>query len=242
MNLITRFGQANGNPLYKRASLIAGVLLAGCLSGCNVIPPKAMTHSPQFEPVYPVQQVQAPAPTGAIYVGRQSDSWFGRGRTFQVGDIITVLLNESTQAARSQVGSVSRNSTNDMLSPGLAVLGNKLGGVMKGTDFSKTDISNKGTGTADQTASLNGSVAVAVVEVMANGNLVLRGEKQLALTEGSEVIQVSGIIRQDDVAPNNTVQSRRLANAQIAYRGSGDLANASRAGWGTSAILKLWPF
>lgn len=242
MNFITRFCQADGNTLYKRASLIAGVVLAGCLSGCNVIPPKAMTHSPQFEPVYPIQQVQAPVPTGGIYVGRQSDSWFGRGRTFQVGDIITVLLNESTQAARSQVGSVSRNSTNDMLTPGLAVLGNKLGGVMKGTDFSKTDISNKGTGTADQTASLNGSVAVAVVEVMANGNLVLRGEKQLALTEGSEVIQVSGIIRQDDVAPNNTVQSRRLANAQIAYRGTGDLANASRAGWGTSALLKLWPF
>jgi flagellar L-ring protein precursor FlgH len=242
MNTLTRFCQANGSSLLKRASLLAGVVLAGCLSGCNVIPPKAMTHSPQFEPVYPIQQVQAPAPTGAIYVGRQSDSWFGRGRTFQVGDIITVLLNESTQAARSQVGSVSRNSTNDMLTPGLAVLGNKLGGVMKGTDFSKTDISNKGTGTADQTASLNGSVAVAVVEVMANGNLVLRGEKQLALTEGSEVIQVSGIIRQDDVAPNNTVQSRRLANAQIAYRGTGDLANASRAGWGTSAILKLWPF
>lgn len=242
MNTITRFCQAHGSTLSKRASLIAGVFLAGCLSGCNVIPPKAMTHSPQFEPVYPIQQVQAPAPTGAIYVGRQSDSWFGRGRTFQVGDIITVLLNESTQAARSQVGSVSRNSTNDMLSPGLAVLGNKLGGVMKGTDFSKTDVSNKGTGTADQTASLNGSVAVAVVEVMANGNLVLRGEKQLALTEGSEVIQVSGIIRQDDVAPNNTVQSRRLANAQIAYRGTGDLANASRAGWGTSALLKLWPF
>jgi flagellar L-ring protein precursor FlgH len=242
MNFITRFCKADGNTLYKRASLIAGVVLAGCLSGCNVIPPKAMTHSPQFEPVYPIQQVQAPVPTGGIYVGRQSDSWFGRGRTFQVGDIITVLLNESTQAARSQVGSVSRNSTNDMLTPGLAVLGNKLGGVMKGTDFSKTDISNKGTGTADQTASLNGSVAVAVVEVMANGNLVLRGEKQLALTEGSEVIQVSGIIRQDDVAPNNTVQSRRLANAQIAYRGTGDLANASRAGWGTSALLKLWPF
>ena len=242
MNTLTRFCQANGSSLLNRASLLAGVVLAGCLSGCNVIPPKAMTHSPQFEPVYPIQQVQAPAPTGAIYVGRQSDSWFGRGRTFQVGDIITVLLNESTQAARSQVGSVSRNSTNDMLTPGLAVLGNKLGGVMKGTDFSKTDISNKGTGTADQTASLNGSVAVAVVEVMANGNLVLRGEKQLALTEGSEVIQVSGIIRQDDVAPNNTVQSRRLANAQIAYRGTGDLANASRAGWGTSALLKLWPF
>jgi len=242
MNAIASFGQKFAGMSSKRILLIGSVMLAGCLTGCNVMPPQAMTHSPQFEPVYPIKQVQASSATGAIYVGRQSDSWFGKGRNFQVGDVITVLLNESTQAARSQVGSISRNSTNDMLSPGLAVLGNKLGGLMRGTDFSKTDISNKGTGTADQTASLTGSVAVSVVEVMPNGNLVLRGEKQLALTEGSEVIQVAGIIRPDDVAPNNTVQSRRLANAQISYRGTGDLANASRAGWGTSAVLKLWPF
>ena len=228
--------------LSKPFLLVGSILLASFLAGCNVMPPQAMTHSPQFEPVYPLKQVQTSTATGAIYVGRQSDSWFGKGRNFQVGDVITVLLNESTQAARSQVGTITRNSTNDMLSPGLAVLGNRLGGVMKGVDFSKTDISNKGTGSADQTASLTGSVAVSVVEVMPNGNLVLRGEKQLALTEGSEVIQVAGIIRPDDVAPNNTVQSRRLANAQISYRGTGDLANATRAGWGTSALLKLWPF
>ena len=242
MNAIVSFGQKFVGKPSKSILLFGSVMLAACLSGCNVMPPQAMTHSPQFEPVYPLKQVHASTATGAIYVGRQSDSWFGKGRNFQVGDVITVLLNESTQAARSQVGSISRNSTNDMLSPGLAVLGNKLGGLMKGTDFSKTDISNKGTGTADQTASLTGSVAVSVVEVMPNGNLVLRGEKQLALTEGSEVIQVAGIIRPDDVAPNNTVHSRRLANAQISYRGTGDLANASRAGWGTSAVLKLWPF
>jgi len=182
MNAIASFGQKFIGMPSKRILLIGSVMLAGCLSGCNVMPPQALTHSPQFEPVYPLKQVQASTATGAIYIGRQSDSWFGKGRNFQVGDVITVLLNESTQAARSQVGSISRNSTNDMLSPGLAVLGNKLGGVMKGTDFSKTDISNKGTGTADQTASLTGSVAVSVVEVMPNGNLVLRGEKQLALT------------------------------------------------------------
>ncbi len=85
-------------------------------------------------------------------------------------------------------------------------------------------------------------MSVSVVEVLANGNLMVRGEKQLALTEGSEVIQVSGIIRPDDVSPNNMVQSRRLANAQIAYRGTGDMANATKPGWGTKALLSIWPF
>ncbi len=97
-------------------------------------------------------------------------------------------------------------------------------------------------GTAGQSASLTGAVSVTVIEVLANGNLVVRGEKQLALTEGTEVIQVSGIIRPDDVSPNNMVQSRRLANAQIAYRGTGDMAAVAKTGWGTKALLKLWPF
>jgi len=56
------------------------------------------------------------------------------------------------------------------------------------------------------------------------------------------VIQVSGIIRPEDISRTNTVQSRRLANAQIAYRGTGDIANASKPGWGTSLLLKFWPF
>jgi len=201
-----------------------------------------MSHSPQFEPVYPIAAAPAKPATGGIYVGRQSDSWFGKSRSFQVGDVITVLLNESSQASRTQNGSITRESKNDMVPTGLANWGKGLGGFMNGIKMDGSSMSNKGTGAADQQATLTGSVAVSVVEVMPNGNLVLRGEKQLALTEGSEIIQVAGIIRPDDVAPNNTVQSRRLANAQIAYRGSGDLANATKAGWGTSTLLKIWPF
>ena len=221
---------------------LAATLLLGLSACTTALPPQAMTHSPMFEPVYPVQNPRDSLATGAIYVGRQSDSWFGKGRNFQVGDVITVLLNESTQAARTQNGTVSRESSNDMIPKGLQNYGANLGGFMNGINLLGGKVSNKGTGAADQQASLSGSVAVSVVEVMPNGNLVLRGEKQLALTEGSEVIQVAVIIRPDDVAPNNTVQSRRLANAQIAYRGTGDLANATKAGWGTSALLKIWPF
>lgn len=224
----------------KQASLV--VMTLASLSACSVMPPQAMSHTPQFEPVYPITSESSKPATGAIYVGRQSDSWFGKGRNFQVGDVITVLLNESTQAARTQNANISRESSNDVVPKGMQNFGNGLGGWMNGINMLGGKINNKGTGAADQQASLSGSVAVSVVEVMPNGNLVLRGEKQLALTEGSEVIQVAGIIRPDDVAPNNTVQSRRLANAQIAYRGTGDLANATRAGWGTSALMKIWPF
>ena len=231
--------QLNSSASVRR---LTATLLVCSTSACSVLPPQALTHSPQFEPVYPVAAETSKPATGAIYVGRQSDSWFGKSRKFQVGDVITVLLNESSQATRTQNGTITRDSTNNMIPTGLSSWGAGVGGLMKGIKMDGGSMSNKGTGAADQQASLTGSVAVAVVEVMPNGNLVLRGEKQLALTEGTEVIQVAGIIRPDDVSPSNTVQSKRLANAQISYRGTGDLANATRAGWGTSALLKLWPF
>ena len=211
-------------------------LTALALSACSVLPREPLAHSEGFRPVYPVAQAQPHMATGAIYNGAQSEAFFGRGRAFQVGDVITVILDESTQAGRTQSGVVKRTSSNDVVPPGMG------GGLLSGANLLGGSIKNEGSGTADQTATLKGSVAVSVIDVMSNGNLVLRGEKQLALTEGAEIIQVAGVVRPDDIAPNNTVASRRLANAQITYRGTGDMAAASRAGWATSGLLKLWPF
>lgn len=216
----------------------AFVLGATCLAGCSVLPPQPLTHSTGFAPVYPVLREAAQQATGSLYNADMGETFLGRGRNFQIGDVITVVLSESTQAARTQSGSLSRTASNDVL-PTATLGGGLLGStsaLLGGT------IKSDGTGTADQTATLSGSVVVTVVDVMANGNLVVRGEKQLALTEGAEIIQVAGVIRPDDVAPNNMVQSKRLANAQITYRGTGDMAATARAGWGTSGLLKLWPF
>ena len=231
--------------------------LALSLTGCatSQLP---MAHTPQFAPVLPVAVEKPRMATGAIYNGRQSDNWFGRVRAYNVGDVITVLLNESTQAGRTQSGTVKRAAKNDVI-PSVAIapgglnaklqnmrlpkiLGYNPQGILNGVDLSKANIESVGGGEADQQASLTGDVSVTVVDVLANGNLMVRGEKQLALTEGAEIIQVSGIIRPEDISPNNTVQSRRLANAQIAYRGTGDMANAAKAGWGTNALMKFWPF
>jgi flagellar L-ring protein precursor FlgH len=234
-------------PLWKASSLRvrAAVAFACALAagGC-VNAPLAPTlgASQAFEPVYPVAPSPARQATGSIYNGRQSDLWFGRGRAFQVGDVITVLLSESTQAARQQSANVSREATNEGTPTGLSGKIGSLATALGGINLNATKIDSQGTGSADQRASLTGSISVTVVEVLANGNLLVRGEKQLGLAEGTEVIQVSGILRPEDVSRNNLVQSRRLANAQIAYRGTGDLANASRPGWGTRLLMNLWPF
>lgn len=222
--------------------LLALVAIIYLLQGCATEPvDMVLRPSPEFQPVYPLASDRQKIATGGIYSNRQSDTWFGRGRNYQVGDIITVLLSESTQAARTQNTDVSRQ-TKSSLPAGASTQVGKLNPFLNGINLNDNTNSSKGTGKADQEASLTGSVAVTVVEILANGNLMIRGEKKLGLSEGTEVIQVSGVIRPEDVGPNSTVQSRRLANAQIAYRGSGDLANASKASWGTSLMHKYWPF
>jgi flagellar L-ring protein precursor FlgH len=220
------------------ATLRLSILALGATfaAGCSVLPPTPLTHSTGFAPVYPVATAAPEQATGSLYNAAFGETFLGRGRNFQIGDVITVVLSESTQASRVQSGKLTRTSSNNVLPPEMG------GGLLGATGLLGGTIKQDGSGTADQTASLSGSVVVTVVDVMSNGNLVVRGEKQLALTEGSEIIQVAGVIRPDDVAPNNTVQSKRLANAQITYRGTGDMAATARAGWGTSGLLKLWPF
>ena len=226
--------------MRKSCAILAPLTAALMLSACSG--PMPMAHSTQFSPVQPLPRESVKQTTGAIFAADSTDMWQAKRRDYRVGDIITVLLSESTQAARTLNNETSREATTDVVPSGLnnriSSLNSVLGGLK--TDGGKT--TNKGKGTADQQASLTGSIAATVVEVQANGNLVIRGEKQLSMSEGGEVIQVSGVIRPDDVSAISTVQSRRLANAQIAYRAAGDLANATRAGWGTSAIWKFWPF
>ena len=85
-NLLARY-------LNRRSLVLLGVAFcAATMTACtSVMPSQVMTHSPQFEPVYPVQNARETMATGAIYVGRQSDSWFGKGRNFQVGDVIRLM-------------------------------------------------------------------------------------------------------------------------------------------------------
>jgi flagellar L-ring protein precursor FlgH len=222
------------------SSLVVLAVLQGCASQAPVL--STLSPSPDFAPVYPLAKDQTAPATGGIYGNRQSDAWFGRGRNYQVGDLITVLLNESTQADRSQKTDISRDASNTALPSGANLLLGNIHPILDGLNVNSAKTISSGKGTAAQGASLTGSVTVTVTEILANGNLVVRGETKLGLSEGTEVIQVAGVIRPQDIGPNGTVQSLRLANAQIAYRGTGDLASASKPGWGTTGLMKFWPF
>lgn len=137
-----------------------------------------------------------------------------------MGDIITVTLNESTKAAKSSDADLSKN--NDASMDPLEVGGKEL--AIGDYNFSY-NLSNgnkfSGSAAANQSNSISGSISVEVVEVLNNGNLIIRGEKWLTLNTGDEYIRLSGTVRPEDITFDNTVPSNRISNARIQYSGTG---------------------
>jgi len=233
--------------LHISPVLACSILLTGCATTAEVIP------TAQFAPVFPVARPVSRVSTGSLFVDGQGDNLFGVTKIYQIGDILTVLLDEATVGARKQNTTTERKSSNDAfpsIQAGLSkAIGNSglplgvgIGSAAAQMNASGANILNGGTGDHNQSGKLSGSISVSVADVMSNGNLVIRGEKQLTLSEGSEIIQVSGIVRPADVTPYGSVLSKRIANAQFTYKGTGDLANATQQGWGTRALYRLWPF
>ena len=97
-----------------------------------------------------------------------------------------------------------------------------------------------GTGNASQSNSLSGSLSVVVTEQLPNGLLVIIGEKRLRLNQGDEILKISGLVRPEDIQPDNTIASTRVANASISYSGRGALADANAKGWLARFFDSAW--
>jgi flagellar L-ring protein precursor FlgH len=220
-------------------------LSAGCffLNACQLPERYAdvTPDDPRFAPVYPGSGGYVAAITGSIYqAGRSVDLY--QIRAYRVGDILTINLNESTSASKSSNTTFSKandSSITDQTSAGRGFLGTGI--TLNGSVSSSTDFS--GEADADISNQLRGSITVTVASVMPNGVLEVRGEKWLQLSRGSEYIRISGLVRREDVNPDNSVDSTRLANVRVAYSETGELANANRASWLSRFFVSdIWPF
>ena len=219
--------------------LLASVVLGACASK----PP--LEANSDFAPIRPLEPAANALPTGSILGNSMHMSLFQGQRQWRVGDIITVVLNESTQASRNSSLVTERKSTNDALASSWTnslLSPNGFWGDVRGDiDLNAAEIGTEGVGTAAQANALSGVITAMVAEVLPNGNLIVEGRKQLSLTEGAEFIQIRGVVRTRDVQPDNTVSSMRMAQAQISYRGTGNLAESTQPGWITQLLFKYWP-
>ena len=204
-------------------------------------------RDPDYRPVIapvveqPASHIQ-PA-DGSIYKPATNRFLFEDHRARRVGDILTVVLEEKTNADKK--ASTATKKKSNMKTPIAKLFGRGLS--FHGRDILSSEISSNsdfsGEGDSSQSNSIKGNVTVTVADVLPNGFLKVQGEKIMNLNQGSEVIRIRGIIRPQDISSANTIESQQIANAEITYKGKGMVADSNDAGWLTRFFNSgWWPF
>ncbi len=230
------------SKLFRSGFSLAIALLISQLSACSntVELSKALPNDPDFAPILPEEEEKAIIPTGSLFKENYVNNIYSDSKAHRVGDIIAVILSESTQANKNAKTELKKES-NTELDPvvglgGLPVTlnGNALQfGINQNSKF-------KGDSKANQGNSLSGDISVHVLRVLPNGNLMIRGEKWLTLNNGDEYIRLTGVIRPKDINSNNTILSTKIANARIQYAGTGSFADSNEQGWLTKFFNSSW--
>ncbi len=214
-------------------ALCSAILMSGCQTQAK--------RDPAFAAVRPSLPPIEPESNGSIYKPGFDIRLFEDLKARRVGDILTVVLNEATNATKAATTDVAKSSTSTITNPTILGASPEFS-LPKFTPLTATQDLNldtslssdhtlAGDGSAGQSNALTGNITVSVVEVLPNGNLIIRGEKRVTINNGVEYIQLSGIVRPIDVLPNNSVQSSQVADATINYTGEGSIADSNKNGW-----------
>ncbi len=196
--------------------------------------PKVNEFAPTLAPPMPV-----PAANGAIFQASMGYAPLTSGaRAAMVGDLVTIVLIENTQAQKTNSASTDRSGNIGITPPPTGPLS-----FFKDTDTQiAANAKFSGKGAAQQSNQLSGAITVTIAQIYPNGTYLLRGEKHLTLNRGDETIQISGMVRAVDIDSSNSVPSTRVADARITYTGKGEIARASSQGWLGRFFSRVSPF
>lgn len=213
-------------PLLMLALAFAVTQTSGCASG-----PAVHEDSGLGDWMSALPDATAVPSDGTIYRAHGGLALFEDQRARRVGDILTIVLDEQTNATKSSTTTTSKSTSVNSASATLLGIPVTRDGTSVFENSLQGDHEFSGEGGATQSNQLEGSVTVTVVKRLPNGNLVVAGEKWLTLNQGKEYVRVSGVVRPIDIGTDNSVPSQKVANARIEYSGRGALADANRMNW-----------
>lgn len=225
------------------ASLVALTQLWGCASSANRKP--LVSSATTVRPTAPDDR---PSNPGSLFPSAQTSMTgvyrplFEDRRARAVGDTLIVVLNETTSASKNS-GSMAKKNSGTTLNAGVNNMGignapmNPTGKIGLGADGATTF---QGDGSSSAANSFNGLITVTVLEVLSNGNMVVAGEKQVAVGFEEEIIRFGGTVNPNNLL-NNTVSSAQVADARIEYRGRGLTDDVREPGWFTKLFFGFGP-
>jgi flagellar L-ring protein FlgH len=231
-------GSASPSARHWRLLVVALPVVAALLLA---LPGQAKARS-QPAPGFAAALPAPPPPRvadGSIFNVSAGYAGLAEGRRARaVGDPLTILLVEQLSSSKTAAGKTQKNGAVNVVPPatGIASFLSRFTLNASGTS------SFNGQGTASQTSTLGGDVAVTIAEVRPNGTALVKGEKRLMLSQGQEWVQISGIVRLGDIDVDNRVPSTQVADARIEYSGNGAVGRASREGWFSKFFNMISPF
>ncbi len=244
--------------LTLAAIALLGAGLAGCgstmdrLSQVGQTPKLSAIEDPTTTPGY--RPVQMPMPVIQPVAYSPNSLWQSGSRTFfkdqrarNIGDILTVKVDISDKAAFDNSSARSRTSS-DSTGVGGA-LGTAIDMVALPANMGSSDLAStkgasayKGTGSIDRSEKLSTNVAAVVTQLLPNGNLVIEGRQEVRVNYEIRELIVAGVVRPEDIAADNTIESTKIAEARISYGGRGQISDVQQPRTGQQVLDILLPF
>jgi flagellar L-ring protein FlgH len=185
---------------------------------------------------------------GSLYSSANS-SMFSDHKARNVGDILTVLISEAASASKEAKTSTGRTSNMSASIPNLFGLENTDAVVNSDpkvdlSNLVKADFSNsfEGNGSTSRKGVLTASLTTQVIGMYPNGNLKIRGGKEVTVNSEVQIIYLTGIVRPVDITAANTIPSTKILNARISYTGNGSISDTQQPGWLMRTLDNVWPF
>lgn len=220
--------------------LITALMLSSCAS-----------QKPQLveipEPLEDSKTPEASQRTPGSLWNSDATSMFSDHRAKNVGDIVTIIISETSSASKQATTSTGRDTEMSAGIPNLFGLENSSLITDSNLDLNNLITSNfsndfDGEGTTTRQGSLSASLSAQVIDRYPNGNLKIRGGKEVMVNNEVQIIYLSGIIRTVDITAANTIPSTKILNARITYTGQGSVGDKQKPGWLTRTLDNVWPF
>ena len=237
---------SSGNKLSTGIWILALMGITACANTHKAVDPKS-TVLPQK--IY--KEKTATINEGGLWPGDTAKNLlFEDTKAREIGDIVTVLLNETATSSATASTDTSKSSSIDLQTNSILGLPSNMGVqnfLGMGTGFNpaakgSTSRANKGTGTVSREGSLTGTLAATIMAINENGNFEIAGKRSVTVNNEEQLMLLTGIIRPSDVNYDNTINSSLIANAAISYSGEGVVSDEQRVGWLMRALSYVWPF
>ncbi|MCB1425767.1 MAG: flagellar basal body L-ring protein FlgH [Zhengella sp.] len=238
--------------MTKRLSLLAGLAAAVLISsGCSQRV-REIGRAPEMSPIgsgvdegmlaYKSYPERPPAsPSRYSLWDDRAHNLYKSSRALKDGDVLTVLISINDNAKFQNKSARSRTNSRDIGLTGVYDI-NGVGGAASGSGTLNGGSDFAGDGSTVRSENLNLSVAALVTRVLANGNLIIQGSQEVRVNHELRILTIAGIVRPDDIGPDNTIRYERIAEARVTYGGRGRLTEVQQPSWGQQVTDLILPF